>query len=326
MQDWEREEAIDDDTLDAALAASARELGIAAAVVREAEGEKKPPRGDRIVVTSHDALRFEVEHPVALRGTVGFGGHGFALDTAEARGPGEALYLFVAHVATALGVRPEATQAEGEESPFLHEARAWIDACVDDYLTARGVEPGEIPLSIATRPAPMGPFAFAFRRAPGALVFEVRGAGTDLEVTVGGPVAAIPDAELAPLLADVQDAELAERVQYERAFALGRSTPAPAPAFGGKTVGHVWVDGVCRRSEVLDPSGHLRRALVHAAAGGMLDVVRYFSDGTPLLRTVTAELPEPQTPVADFERFPTWRWCPGSVEEVARLFREITKR
>lgn len=326
MQDWAREDPIDEETIDAALAASARELGIAAAVVREAGGEGGPPRGNRIVVTSSDALCFEVEGPLALRGTVGFDGHGFALDTADARGPGEALYLFLAHVATALGARPEAPQLDDEESPFQHEARSWIDACVDDYLTARGLAPGEIPLSIDARPAPMGPFAVAFRRAAGALVFEVRGAGTDLEVTVGGQVAEIPDAELAPLLADVEDAELAERVQYERAFALGRAAPAPAPAFGGKTVAHVWVDGVCTRSEVLDPSGRLRGALVRAAAGGMLDVVRYFSNGTPLLRTVTAELPEPQTAVADFERFPTWRWCPASVDEVARVFREVTKR
>jgi len=326
-QRWDRDAYIELDALAEVIVATTRELAISAALVREDEGaDQGEGLGGRIVISSSgDHLVVDVRAPVEIRGEMELTGYGFQLDTQDIGGPWEPFYLLMAHLATALGARPEEPFVYEDETSFVEEVRSWVDACVDDHLTEASIEPGTIPLAIEASPGAIGPFRLEWRRDASGLVLDVRGAGTDLRVTVGGRVLELSEAQLAPLIEILRGEELAERVDHERALAMGTSAPAEAPAYGGTVMLYVWVGGVCVRSEVLDESGPVRSQLEGAAREGLCDVVRYLSNGTPLLRWVATELSDRHQSIADLERLPTWRWCPVSTEEAARVFREVVR-
>jgi hypothetical protein len=336
-QSWEQDDYIDVDALAEAIDASARALKIAATVVREDKGGDDEEEDideaqldGRIVISSCDSnaaidiIRLDVRAPVDLRGAMRFTGYGLEFDAACVEGPWEPFYLFFAHLATALGARPEALDADDEESTFLDEVRSWIDACVDDHLTEASIEPGTIPIAIEASPGVLGRFQLDWRRDASGLVLDIRGAGTDLRVTVGGRLLELSELQIEPMI-EVLRGELLTVHAEERALALGKSAPAANPAYGGKVVLHVWVDGVCARSEILDESRPLRDTLERAAREGALDVVRYFSNGAPLLRSVETDLGDHHQSIASFERSCTWRWSPDSTDEAARVFHEVAR-
>ena len=214
---------------------------------------------------------------------------------------------------------------EDDESSFVDDVRGWVEACVDDHLTERSIEPGPVPIAVEVAPGAVGPLSLAWRRETAGIALDVRGAGTDLRLTMGGRLLDLPDTEIPSLLDAVRGEGLVEIAAEERAMVLGRTAPDPDPAHAGEVILWVWIDGVRARAEVLDPSLPVRGPIEQALREGIPDVVRYLDNGMPLLRWVATQLGERDETLANLEAFPTWRWCPSSLGEVNRFFWEVTR-
>jgi hypothetical protein len=324
-------EPIDDDRFEAALVDALRAFAIddePSIVHHDGSSHAELLEAIHAVCVDDEAVSTTlwVTRPVLMKGDFELTGETLTLHWANVEGSPEGLFLLLAHVVKLLGGEPE---RDDEDDVFVEEIEGRVRACVLDHIGMSDIDDDEVleksivPTSTTVSPGVVGPYALSTTRDQDGIHLDVRGAGRDLRVTLGGEVLALDDAALAPLY-DTVHAELAEMVAAEQTEARGRSEPAAEPDLGGRTVLHGWKNGARVSSRIVDGGPGASLDLPEEGAEDVAwDLVRYLADGTPLARwsnaTVRAlnEIPN---------LMPSWHWTPASDTDAPARFAAVVAK
>lgn len=330
---WTREPPVSREELVDALRATCAALGFATRVVTHTrpspdddnlEEAPEPPSDAGVVLMQDDAADDEVEvllrEPVAVRATLTFTGDELALFNVLVDGDWELAYLFTLHTATLLAMTPE--DRPSGTSSYAADARVVVASVVARTLERLG-EGGTATVSLTATEGAVGPFTVEAERAVEGWALELRGAGTDLHVALGGGAGALAEADLLHIRTALRS-ELRETVEQERIHVLTRREPAKTPERAVGTTVVPWNDGVRGPATTL-PFGVAISSSAPNLHGGVLELTHCISNGQPILRRLECAFDPTRKPELLW-LLPSWAWQPADAMVVAQAFAEVAAK
>ncbi|MFT3765135.1 MAG: hypothetical protein QM820_06415 [Minicystis sp.] len=200
----------------AALEETGRALSLSF-VVRSADDEDDVDNDDdpsgsmvtyRRVPDGNDQIALAIAGPVPIRGRAGTSDHIFGLTLATDEAGWLPAFLFFLHVARRLEMAPTREIIADDDSAddalsFVIDVEPWVTSCVEREVGGDA----DAEIEITSKRGALGPLQVEGRLAPEGPVIEIRGAGADLSIRLGGSAGSLDAPALDRVIAALRGEE-----------------------------------------------------------------------------------------------------------------------